>query len=235
VLNLYVPLLSALTLVPSIPPCCELPRRAEVPTVLVGIVTVAVTGSPLAGAEVQDIVSGMLAVTNGEGVFRLAGLEPGVVTVEVRSPGLEPLLVQLELRRGQTVRIRAGQLGLRGWLDEFYRREARGSGTFIERRDVERWRPQNVTDLLRRVRGVRVSRARTGRTAVDLTRARSHCPPVVFIDHQPVGDTSTFDLDAMMKPSAIEAVEVYGGISTVPAEFDVIGAHCGALVFWTKH
>ena len=65
----------------------------------------------------------------------------------------------------------------------------------------------------------------------------NQCYAAVFLDGTPVftGRRGELLFDVNSIPtSQISGIEYYGGSGTVPAEFNVGGNTCGALVIWTK-
>ncbi len=64
--------------------------------------------------------------------------------------------------------------------------------------------------------------------------AGGECPPIFFLDGQYVGNAVQVDVDRFLDPESIEAVEAYGGVGIIPAEFNRPGAACGVIAFWTR-
>lgn len=130
-------------------------------------------------------------------------------------------------------------------LASFRSRLRTGMGQYITRDDIEKRHPPAVTDLLATVPGVRLESSGTGfRRTVYLTRAIAgprDCPAQIFIDGFPLqrGNPFTnvdpgFAIDDVVSPDAIEGIEIYRGLSTVPAEFLTPNAHCGVVAIWTR-
>ena len=131
-------------------------------------------------------------------------------------------------------------------LESFRGRLRTGMGQYITRADIEKRQPPAVTDLLATVPGVRLeSSSGTGlRRVVYLTRALTgprDCPAQIFIDGfllqrgNPFSNVDPgFTIDDVVSPDAIEGIEIYRGLSTVPAEFLTPLAHCGVVAIWTR-
>src|SRR3712207_4316935 len=101
-----------------------------------------------------------------------------------------------------------------GRLREFYERKGRNAwGTFIEREDIERRRPMWMSNMLRMVPGVRVLPSRDG--IGNAIRMRG-CTPTVFVDGLPIREAQ---LDEVVYPSDIAAVEVYRSNAGMPPQF----------------
>lgn len=135
-------------------------------------------------------------------------------------------------------------------LDDFRWRMERGHGTYFGRAEIVQRNPGYITDLLRTVPGVRVVSTGRGRTDMHVEMGRAlpgqgggACPVQVFLDGQLVtpyiGRTRRtvdpgFAIDDLVSPSDLEGVEVYRGLSTVPAEFMTPEARCGVVALWTR-
>jgi len=63
------------------------------------------------------------------------------------------------------------------------------------------------------------------------------CYTAVFLDGNPIFTGRTgqmlFDLNTL-DPKIIAGIEVYGGNSTLPPQFQRGGNSCGALLIWTR-
>jgi hypothetical protein len=64
------------------------------------------------------------------------------------------------------------------------------------------------------------------------TRASQNCNPIVVVDRV----STDAGVLASMVPNDLEAIEVYLGMSTVPAEYLQAAdrAQCGMIVVWTR-
>jgi hypothetical protein len=130
----------------------------------------------------------------------------------------------------------------------FYDRQAEGFGVFVDRPRLDEWNPGVVTDVLRRVPGVRVRPnpnygrrpARflpvdTRRFLVELSRNPIEgCDPVLFLDGLYIGTLTAFDVDVLVADEELAGMEVYRGASEVPPRFRLRGSTCGVLVLWTR-
>jgi hypothetical protein len=130
-------------------------------------------------------------------------------------------------------------------LAEFERRRANTTGSFITRVEfMNQGNPTMTTDVLRRMRGIRVrpgtgflmqwiiTSAQGTRTA-DVNTA-SECFPLIFLDRRLIGTTAALVVDDVIPVEQIEAIEFYPSIAGMPREFNRRGAVCGVLVFWTR-
>ena len=129
-------------------------------------------------------------------------------------------------------------------LAGFYRRkESSVGGYFLDREEIEGRNASRVTDLLVDLPGVRLenapgysgqARAVTfGRSL--LATGGGRCPVQVFVDGILASRRSEgVPLDDLASPAALEGIEIYRGLSSVPAEFVTPDARCGVIALWTK-
>jgi hypothetical protein len=229
-------------------PVADSIRLDSVPAVLVGHV-VDSAGAGLAGAEIGLLGSDKLhAITSDSGEFRITGLHPGAQTFSVRRIGYQAATFTAMLKPGRTHRanftlsVSAQALPLVSisdtvlkshWLDQFERRRSTSRGTFFSRPEIVKKGARSGTDILRTVPGVRLQALRGGLgSQVIMTRGAGArpCLPAMFVHNVPYsGSLDDFTADD------IEAIEIYVGVSEIPAELDKNGRGiCGAIVVWTR-
>ena len=203
-------------------------------------------GSPVALAQLT--VLRIVGISDSAGRFLLEGLPGGASTLLVRRMGFEPRSVSLTLAEGRTDSIHVVLAALprelegvtatdargRLRLSDFYRHRQNGQGFYFDRQQIEERRVQRLTDLLRRMSGVRVFPDRNGRLLVRMSRTSGarDCPPDFWID----GVRAPF-LNADDIPLGdVEALEVYRGHSALPPEYLSRSGNpqCGAIVIWTR-
>jgi hypothetical protein len=176
------------------------------------------------------------------------GEEPLDVELRLRADAIPLAPLTILSPRPPRLNLR---LETRGFYDRrrSWGREGLGMGHFIDREQIERRGPVVFSDLLQDLPGVRIEywdgrrRTITMRSTVSLGERR--CEPIIFIDGVPAagavwahldgparaGLEGAFDIDDLVSPADIVAVEVYPGISQ-PGEF-MRGVHCGSVVVWT--
>ncbi|MHB1192723.1 MAG: TonB-dependent receptor plug domain-containing protein [Longimicrobiales bacterium] len=130
------------------------------------------------------------------------------------------------------------------FLEGFRQRLRGGLGLYITREQIEARRPTYVADLLREVPGVVVTGSGTGaRASVQVGRsAASRCQTQIFVDgflmnrrtSLGLGLVEDFRIDDAVTPISVEGIEVYRGLSSVPAEFLNPDAECGVIAIWTR-
>ena len=239
-----------LTLVAALctPGSAEAQRDRAPDGVVTGRVIDGATGEPLAGVEIGLDDDAILAITDEAGSFsidRVAGgnyllwarrLGYGERSDSLRVPPRALLDVTLTLSTepidlGElVVVVRSRVLVTRG----FYERQEQGyRGTFIDRVEIEKQRPQAVTDLFRNVPGVRVvygglygARIFVNQRVTFRDDGLPGCEPGLWLD----GIRSTMNSYDLMRAEEIEGIEVYPG-GSAPGKFNNIG---GTVVIWTR-
>jgi len=128
-------------------------------------------------------------------------------------------------------------------LSHFDDRVEGGFGWYFTREDIEEIRPIMVSDLLGQVPGVRLESSGRGNYRRTVTMARSSvgpgggpCPVQIFLDGRLMtrGNVMEVPVDDLVTPEVVEGIEVYRGLSTVPAEFLTPSSRCGVVAIWTR-
>jgi hypothetical protein len=222
------------------------PRHPSRGVTLAGVVVDA-SRAPIANVEVgilwnREIVRAVR--TDSAGRFEFSDLPRAKTSLVARRLGYQPRVYTVQVREGATraflpvvldpmptelekVIVMARLAASRGRLKEFYERKSRGGmGTFIEREEIERRHPHWMSDMLRTVPGVRVIPRRGGGNSV---RIRG-CVPTVWLDGLAVRGAQ---LDEIVRPNDVAAVEVYRSSAGLPPQFASMNS-CGAIVVWTR-
>jgi hypothetical protein len=205
------------------------------------------SGRPVTDAIVEVWHTGLSARTDASGQFDIASLPVGTHALEVRRIGFAPQQIPVHLasrsptsvevvldkpvRMLDAVNVTARTLYSRRQT-EIERRRRRGFGHFIMRDELERSATSRVTDVLRRVPGVRVYTAQ-GSDMVTFARGTGlsgPCRPTVYLDGHRLGSAENVDFLATV--NSLEAVEVYTSAAQAPVEY--WGSGCGAIVLWTR-
>lgn len=220
-------------------------------SVIRGTVVVTSTSAPIAGARVALVGTGRVAVTDSLGRFAFDSLRAGTYLVQVRgtndeTPMLEvPLaareIIDLDVKLGQGEAVVLPELAVSApdpapaGIDamrlppEFTARQRTGLGQFLTREQIQERNPYTVADIFRGLRGIVV----TCRNGFCLPRpARGNCLPIVVVDRVAT-DASVL---SGMVPNDLEAIEVYNGMSSVPAEYmrPSVRSLCGMIIVWTR-
>ena len=205
------------------------------------------TADGIAGVEIRVLESGLVTITDSRGGFRLEPISSGTYRVsfhrigyaerreEITVVGGEILAVVASLAEEPvelaplTVTVRSAVLDRAG----FYERRGRGMrGHFLERGDIEERRPDAVTDLFRRMNGIRVIHGGIYGSQVlvnqrvTFTDSSAGCQPSIWLD----GIRSTMATPDLMQVEELEGIEVYTSASA-PGRFNDV---CGVIVMWTR-
>ncbi len=201
----------------------------------------------LEGAEVVLLSTGQIMRVGSGGSFRFDSVEAGAQLFRFRKFGYAPVTHASVLRAGETselvVRLEALPHSLRpvvvqarngemyaGLLRSFHERKARGFGQFVTREQIEATRPLKLTDVLRRVPGVRVQNGNALLARGRISLASSCRRMLYFVDGLIYVPGSSLD---EIPWQMVEAAEVYSA-ATVPPEFNHMDAACGVLVIWMR-
>jgi len=200
-------------------------------------------------------------VTDARGHFVLSGAKPGKVVFILRRLGYNPGSMMVDVTAGDTARVtfamtvaaqalttvavRDTVTSRSPFLSDFERRVANhaGSATYITRAEIDKRRPSQTTDLLRRVSSITLAdslgvlMAISRRIQKPTLRAGAanlaNCPLQVAVDGQLKEWGYAVNTVA---PSEIHGIEIYPGPSTIPAEYASMrrDAACGLILIWTR-
>jgi hypothetical protein len=208
-------------------------------------------GEPVAGAHVQMQGTAATAITRADGAFTLDSVPTGTQVIDVRKIGFALTEHTVDIVRSGTslvtvtmmdapmlkpvvvsVERRVKDLDAVG----FTRRRARGFGFFLEGEQIDKG-PEALGEALRMIPGLRVGYDATNqkeqKTIIMSSRDNNGCLTYV-VDGMVWQNTAGGDIEKFVRPSEIEALEMYS-TATVPGEFMVAGkGKCSVLVIWTK-
>lgn len=206
-------------------------------------------GTPVHGAEVVVIGTGLQTLTNERGSFRFSPAPVGKILIRVRRLGFRPdtLPVQVAVGGESVVRftleltghilapvvVRTERVKYSGRLAGYYERlEQRRNGVFITREQIEAEQPRTMSHLLARVPGLSFVRGRGGISALRM-RGRT-CVPLVWLDGTPM-PSGDVDMDSFT-PQSLEGIELYLGGTTPPLRYNWIRdrSACGTILLWTR-
>ncbi len=210
-------------------------------------------GQPVVGArvDVRNAVSATLTKENGE--FTLSELPPGTQTVIARQIGFAPVEVPVDLstRATRTVTITMSKpaaqplptVEVKAEQDKgldnlgFISRQRIGNGYFVTGDDVMKRAPNVLTDVFRTIPLLRVTPggAYGNEYIVEETRRQGLTSCVRYVvDNAPWEALYPGDLDRLMPPWEVGAIEVYSSAS-VPIQFTGAGqSACTVIVIWSK-
>ena len=200
---------------------------------------------PIPDAEVIVLTpssAGRSTATDDRGRFSLGEFTAGALSFRVRHLGYEPRTMDVQIGAGLrpieiVLTIIPEELanvlvtGAPGGLNEFFqRRQQRAAfGHFLDQEDIRRKGPRVASDLFRSVPGASI---KTNPGAGGNTIRVRNCQPMVWLDGQ---RSPGAELDEVVSPGDIAAIEFYPSASGVPAQYLERGNRlCGLILVWTK-
>jgi len=124
----------------------------------------------------------------------------------------------------------------------FYRRQERGMGEFITRGEIDDLRPHDISSLLvwetlgvllrPNPEGTLVPAFGAGRAGTTFSGI-GWCNPMYFLDGLPLMENGE-DINVLVHPNDVAAVEVYPSPAVTPARFRDSRARCGTILIWTR-
>lgn len=207
-------------------------------------------GKPVPGVEVALTKISRTTRTDSSGKFILALLPVGTHDVTFRRVSYSPMVFMLEISRGDTtdaeVKMNAVAQEMKAIhvveapersrdLDGFEDRRRQGLGHYITRKEIVDRNPLVMSDMFRMIPGTMVIPTGATRSQLRFSRAQGRgrdCPPAYYIDGMLAANYNIDD----MPVSDVEGIEVYSGISTLPAQFAKMRStiNCGTVVIWTR-
>jgi Carboxypeptidase regulatory-like domain len=214
-------------------------------------------GAVVGRAQVQAMGTNFNTLTDSSGRFRLSDMPAGPYFLRARKVGYEPVVFSATVVPGDsldasitltpfvasagtrldTVRVRADYDRSSKRLRGFQERKATARGLFIDREEVLRRRPSQMSDLLRGRANITVQRnGATGGTQVfgpRLSISSGYCALALIIDGTLIANAQG-SIDEYVPVDMIQGIEVYNSGTSVPGEFARLGTDCGAIVVWTR-
>jgi hypothetical protein len=209
-------------------------------------------GIPIPNARVEVEGTMSRALTNAEGSFTLTELPSGTQSVVARQMGFSPVTqaVDLSTREAANTTITMSTpvqvldpvivtAEADAGLDNigFTTRSKAMSGTFMDAKEIMARGPNLLTDVFRTVPSLRVVPVSPYDYAVQSSRGNmlgGNCVKY-WLDGNPFDAVFPGDVDRMIPPYEIAAIEVYNG-STVPIEFtNANSSNCAVIVIWSKY
>ncbi|SRR6266550_2055657 len=204
-----------------------------------------VAGLPVSDVEVGIIKGERLQqffITAADGKFLLAGVNRGMVPLRIRRLGYAMQFLDVDARLPSSAALEIVLKSVASELEEvtiaandqvklrefFEHKQQRASfGRFLLQHEIRQLGPINPSDLFRNIPGVVVATASGGNTL----RIRG-CQPMVWLDGQRVPGA---ELDEVIHPSEIAAIEFYPSNAGIPAQYMERGNRlCGSVLVWTR-
>lgn len=188
--------------------------RAQFPGELAGRITDAITGGPVDHVRVEVLGFGRGVSSDGDGRFRVRGLEPGRHSVRFSRLGYEPLTLEVEIANGSTewldVSLGPNPVDVEGVRATGEERIDRS--LTIDREEIEASGAATVAELLEGLPGVVLrGHGPTGPQTISI-RGSSASEVLVLLDGSPVAGPLTGEADLSSIPtSQVESIEVLPG------------------------
>jgi CarboxypepD_reg-like domain/Carboxypeptidase regulatory-like domain len=205
-------------------------------------------GRGIPGADVTVQGAASTTVTDSTGHFQLHNLPAGTQTLAIRKVGYgeKELPVEVSTANPQNVIVKienaapvlAKVVVTAKWEQElkkigFTDRQKTGLGRYQTREEIEGKLPQNITDVFATTPGLQVDYS-TGSPVLKSSRSAGGGCVNYFVDGIQYKEQSPGDINDYMRPTEIEATEVYNPEET-PGEFQSAGStSCTTVLIWTK-
>jgi hypothetical protein len=206
-------------------------------------------GAPIANARVDVQGTGAATLSREDGSFAFTDLPSGTQALVVRQLGFEPVEMAVELSSRQPKRVTVTMANPARVLDPvpviakkdaegldkvgFNRRQKAGFGYFMTPEEIESRQATRMTDLFRTIPSLRVVPSGMDYVVEGARDATGGCVRYV-VDGAPYQALFPGDIDRIMPPHEVAAIEVYTGSNT-PAEFQAPGGSaCTTIVMWSR-
>jgi Carboxypeptidase regulatory-like domain/TonB-dependent Receptor Plug Domain len=212
-------------------------------------------GRPIANAIVRVLGSGSQVRSTTDGAYLITDAATGTQSLEARAIGYAPYRMPVTLRPSEsapitlrlavqrvqldTVRVVAGK-SLAPEVRAIERRMNTGVGTILDARTIRERSTVWVTDAVRGMPGVTVSKAAGNGQEILMRKVGgtdgSYCVANIVVDGQrmPPSASANATIDDYVNLSDVAAMEVYPRPNMVPPEFFTGDNGCGVVVVWTR-
>jgi len=205
-----------------------------------------------AGSRVELVGTNVVVLTNDKGEFTMTNLPSGSQVLLARHIGYGAATVSVDLspREPRNVTITLPKFVAlmdpvlvmarrNASLDRvgFSQRKKSGTGIFLGPEQIERMHPNSVSDILRNVRGLRVTyngmhSSVSSRRGINSFRNTPGCVRY-FLDGVPWLSNTPGDIESFVSGNEVVAVEVYNSANT-PAQYMTEMGTCTTIVLWTR-
>ncbi|MDB4905985.1 MAG: TonB-dependent receptor plug [Gemmatimonadetes bacterium] len=209
---------------------------------------------PISGAVIQLAGSNRVTRSDTTGFFKLADVHAGSYSLLVAKLGMRPEKRDLRLSDGgiwrsiitmqpmsavmlatsvtRAQRFKPPEYDSITKFDEFFWRKHVGMGKYFTRKDIEARNTFRMIEVLQDVPGISVAGPNViGRYNLRIQRCTDGRRIAFYLDGVRVYNDAT-DFFSLFNVRDVEAMEVYRGVSEIPAEF--ASQACAAIVVWLK-
>ena len=215
---------------------------------------VSLDNQPVKAARVEAPMWGVAVVTKDDGTFNLEGIPTGTQLIIVRHIGFEVERVTVNVTSRQPIEVRVTLGPSVNVLDPvlvtaranyvlekdgFTARQRTGWGKYFTGEQIQKRNPQNLTDILTDVPGVRVTRGIGGATVQSerasyiLGGGRGGACTRVWVDGYEWHIAEPGDIDTFVSPRDVIGLEVYKP-NEAPVQYRGVDDNCIVLVVWTR-
>jgi hypothetical protein len=98
----------------------------------------------------------------------------------------------------------------------------------------------NLGQILSRVNGTKLVYAGRNqyivfnRAATTFALSGGGCLPTLYVDGVKVSYGGGMDINAVVTPDMVEAVELYASAAQIPAQYNGMQSACGVILIWTR-
>jgi hypothetical protein len=194
-------------------------------------------------------MAGVSMVTREDGGFRFIGVPSGTQMLVARSISYSTAAQQIDVTPRESIDVTLTLGEKTATLDTvfvtarrnttldkngFTARKRAGGGHFFTREDIDRRKPNAVSDMLKGLPSVTVTN-RVGGTVLSGRRIIGGPPPctTVWVDGFEWASVMPGDLDMFINPDDVIGLEVYQA-GEVPMKFRKFDRGCLTLVIWTE-
>ncbi len=210
-------------------------------------------GGKAAGSRVELVGTEHVTLTDDEGNFSMAGLPSGTRVLLARRIGYGAEATPVDLNSRDAKRVTIALPRFVALMDTilvrarrersldrvgFSQRQRSSLGRFVDRDEIVRRNPTQLTDVLRQIPGLRVVHDSRGQPVIVGTRGPSGfgnkggCVQYV-VDGIPWHSIEPGDIDTFINPGDVMGVEVYQA-GVTPGQFVSSGRDCVTIVIWTR-
>ena len=199
------------------------------------------------GSRVELVGTGIVAMTNEKGEFTMRNLPSGSTLLLARHLGFEAETVPVDLSSRQQKPVTIKLPKFVAFMDPvlviarksaaldkvgFNRRKKSGFGYYIGPEQLGNMGANYLTDILRRVPGLRVNYGSDGEW-VSSSRGFGRGCVQYWVDDIQWQSFSPGDINNFVTGREVVAVEVYQD-ATTPAQYMRAGGNCTTIVLWTR-
>lgn len=212
------------------------PVHGQNPGKIRGVIIDAITGAPIAEAAVTVVGSELVALTDAEGAYILAGVPPGLVKVNAQIIGFLPITTPYySIRPDSTTDVDFRLAPLTVQLDavEVAGRRNERPGYVVSSRVVTRDQLPARGNILEALSGVVAGVDVQGRRDVTRVKSRGSFNDMLFVVD---GTTITPPLSFYIDAADVDCVEVrHGAHAAVEFRRTMIGqTYSGVILIWTR-